>query len=125
MEYLLAFLILIGVLVWFHELGHFLMAKLFGVKVEIFSIGFGPVLFGKKFGETEYRISALPLGGFVKLYGEEEEIKDPRAFSSKPNWQKILIAFGGPFFNFILAILLFAFVLSATRAGGSPSLLGP
>lgn len=115
MEYLLAFLILIGVLVWFHELGHFLMAKLFGVKVEIFSIGFGPVLFGKKFGETEYRISALPLGGFVKLYGEEEEIKDPRAFSSKPNWQKILIAFGGPFFNFILAILLFAFVFTIGR----------
>ncbi|QWK13697.1 MAG: RIP metalloprotease RseP [Aquificota bacterium] len=115
MEYLLAFLVLIGVLVWFHELGHFLMAKLFGVKVEIFSIGFGPVLFGKKLGETEYRISALPLGGYVKLYGEEEEIKDPRAFSSKPGWQKILIAFGGPLFNFILAILLFAFIFAIGR----------
>ncbi|MFN4320205.1 MAG: RIP metalloprotease RseP [Aquificaceae bacterium] len=115
MEYILAFLVLIGVLVWFHELGHFLMAKLFGVKVEIFSIGFGPVLFGKRFGETEYRISALPLGGFVKLYGEEEEIKDPRAFSSKPNWQKILIAFGGPLFNFILAALLFALVFSINK----------
>ncbi len=110
MEYVLAFLVLIGVLIWFHELGHFLMAKLFGVKVEIFSIGFGPVLISKKVGETEYRLSALPLGGFVKLYGEEEEIQDKRAFSSKPNWQKILIAFGGPLFNFILAVLLFAFV---------------
>ena len=70
----------LSLLVWFHELGHYLMAKLFGVKVEIFSIGFGPVHFGKKFGETENRISALPLGGYVKLYGEEEEIKDPRAF---------------------------------------------
>ena len=110
MEYVLAFLVLIGVLIWFHELGHFLMAKLFGVKVEIFSIGFGPVLLSKRRGETEYRLSALPLGGFVKLYGEEEEIHDKRAFSSKPNWQKILIAFGGPLFNFILAVLLFAFL---------------
>ncbi|MFN3947010.1 MAG: RIP metalloprotease RseP [Aquificaceae bacterium] len=115
MEYVIAFLILIGVLVWFHELGHFLMAKLFGVKVEIFSIGFGPVVFGKKLGETEYRLSALPLGGYVKLYGEEEEVKDPRAFSSKPNWQKILIAFGGPLFNFILAILLFTFLFSVNK----------
>ncbi|MFN3598182.1 MAG: RIP metalloprotease RseP [Aquificaceae bacterium] len=115
MEYVIAFLILIGVLVWFHELGHFLMAKLFGVKVEIFSIGFGPVIFGKKLGETEYRLSALPLGGFVKLYGEEEEIKDLRSFSSKPNWQKMLIAFGGPLFNFILAVLLFTFVFSINK----------
>lgn len=115
MEYVLAFLVLIGVLVWFHELGHFLMAKLFGVKVEVFSIGFGPVLVSKKIGETEYRISALPLGGYVKLYGEEEEVKDPRAFSSKPNWQKILIAFAGPLFNFFLAVVLFALVSMANR----------
>lgn len=110
MEYVLAFLVLIGVLIWFHELGHFLMAKLFGVRVEIFSIGFGPVLLSKRIGETEYRLSALPLGGFVKLYGEEEQIEDKRAFSSKPNWQKILIAFGGPLFNFLLAIILFALI---------------
>ncbi|MCS7262864.1 MAG: RIP metalloprotease RseP [Aquificaceae bacterium] len=110
MEYLVAFLVLIGVLIWVHELGHFLMAKLFGVKVETFSVGFGPVLLSKKLGETEYRISALPLGGFVKLYGEEENLQDPRAFSSKPNWQKILIALGGPLFNFLLAVLLFTFL---------------
>jgi regulator of sigma E protease len=115
MEYLLAFLVLVGVLIWFHELGHFLMAKLFGVKVEVFSIGFGPVLFRKFMGETEYRISALPLGGFVKLYGEEENIQDPRAFSSKKNWQKILIAFGGPLFNFVLAILFFTLLASVVR----------
>ncbi|MCS7278336.1 MAG: RIP metalloprotease RseP [Aquificaceae bacterium] len=114
MEYLVAFLVLVGVLIWFHELGHFLMAKLFGVKVEIFSIGFGPVLLNKKIGETEYRVSALPLGGFVKLYGEEESLQDPRAFSAKPNWQKILIAFGGPLFNLILAVLLFG-LLSAVN----------
>ena len=115
MEYVIGFLVLIGVLIWFHELGHFLMAKLFGVKVEIFSIGFGPVLINKKLGETEYRISAIPLGGFVKLYGEEDQIDDPRSFSSKANWQKILIAFGGPLFNFILAILLFALLAFVGR----------
>lgn len=115
MEYVIGFLVLIGVLIWFHELGHFLMAKLFGVKVEIFSIGFGPVLVSKKLGETEYRISVIPLGGFVKLYGEEDQIDDPRSFSSKANWQKILIAFGGPLFNFILAILLFALLAFVGR----------
>ncbi|MDW8032892.1 MAG: RIP metalloprotease RseP [Aquificaceae bacterium] len=115
MEYVVAFLVLIGVLIWFHELGHFLMAKLFKVKVEVFSIGFGPVLLSKRVGETEYRLSALPLGGFVKLYGEEENLEDPRAFSSKPNWQKILIAFGGPLFNLILAVLLFAFLSTLGR----------
>jgi regulator of sigma E protease len=107
METVLAFLVLVGILIWFHELGHFLFAKLFGVKVEVFSVGFGPVLFKKQWGETEYRLSAIPLGGFVKLYGEEDGISDPRAFSSKPNWQKILIAFAGSFFNFILAVLIF------------------
>jgi len=108
----IAFLVLIGVLVWFHELGHFLMAKLFRVRVEVFSIGFGPVIVAKKFGDTLYQIAAIPLGGYVKLYGEEENLQDPEAFSSKKPWQKILIALGGPVFNFILAILLFALVFS-------------
>ncbi len=113
MESLIAFLVLIGVLVWFHELGHFLMAKLFGVRVEIFSIGFGPPIVSKRFGETIYQIAAIPLGGYVKLYGEEESVNDPKAFSSKKPWQKILIALGGPLFNFILTIILFAAVFTA------------
>ncbi len=112
METLIAFLVLIGILVWFHELGHFLFAKLFGVKVEIFSIGFGPPLARKKVGETVYQIAVIPLGGFVKLYGEDEKVDDPRAFYSKAGWQKILIAFAGPLFNFILTIFLFAVVFS-------------
>ncbi|MFN3813363.1 MAG: RIP metalloprotease RseP [Aquificaceae bacterium] len=115
METVVAFLVLIGVLVWFHELGHFLLAKFFGVKVEAFSIGFGPVLASKKLGETEYRLSAVPLGGYVKLYGEEEQTGDPRAYSSKPNWQKILIAFAGPMFNFLLAIFVFSSVFIMGR----------
>ena len=113
METVLAFLVLVGFLIWFHELGHFLIAKLFGVKVEVFSVGFGPPLFAKRFGETLYQVAAIPLGGYVKLYGEEEKVEDPKAFSSKPNWQKILIAFGGPLFNIVLTIILFTLVFWA------------
>lgn len=113
METLLAFLVLVGFLIWFHELGHFLMAKLFGVKVEVFSVGFGPPILAKRFGETLYQIAVIPLGGYVKLYGEEEKVEDKRAFSAKPNWQKILIAFGGPSFNIILTIALFTVVFWA------------
>ncbi len=112
METLIAFLILIGVLIWFHELGHFLFAKLFGVKVEVFSIGFGPPLLRKQIGETLYQIALIPLGGFVKLYGEEEKVDDPSAFSSKAGWQKILIAFAGPLFNLLLTVFLFALVFT-------------
>ena len=113
METLIAFLILVGFLIWFHELGHFLFAKLFGVRVEVFSVGFGPALVVKRFGETQYQIAAIPLGGYVKLYGEEEKLDDPRAFSSKPNWQKILIAFAGPLFNIILTVVLLTVVFTA------------
>jgi len=110
METVLAFLVLIGVLVWVHEFGHFLFAKLFGVKVEVFSIGFGPPLVQKRWGETVYQIALLPLGGYVKLYGEEDtgEVReDPRSFYAKPPWQRILIAFAGPLFNFLFAIFVF------------------
>ncbi|RUM28579.1 MAG: RIP metalloprotease RseP [Aquifex sp.] len=107
---LIAFLVLIGVLVWVHEFGHFLMAKLFRVKVEVFSIGFGPPIFRRRWGETFYQVAAIPLGGYVKLYGEEESIQDPRAFSAKRPWQKILIALGGPFFNFLFTIFVFTIV---------------
>ncbi len=113
METLLAFLVLVGFLIWFHELGHFLLAKLFGVRVEVFSIGFGPALLSKRVGETLYQVAAVPLGGYVKLYGEEKKVEDPKAFSSKPNWQKILIAFGGPLFNILLTIFLLTVVYFA------------
>ncbi|GAB6065235.1 RIP metalloprotease RseP [Aquifex pyrophilus] len=110
---LIAFLVLIGVLVWVHEFGHFLMAKLFKVRVEIFSIGFGPPIVRKRWGETVYQIAAVPLGGFVKLYGEEENVNDPYAFSSKKPWQKILIAFGGPLFNVIFTLFAFTLIFTA------------
>ncbi|HPN31798.1 MAG TPA: RIP metalloprotease RseP [bacterium] len=109
----LPFLILLGVVVIFHELGHFLVAKLFGVRVEEFSIGFPPKLIGKKFGETEYIISLLPIGGYVKLAGQDDFGKvsinkeDKGMYYSKPAWQRFLIVFMGPFTNFIIGWALF------------------
>ena len=107
----------LGVLVAFHELGHFLAARWVGVKVLKFSIGFGPKLFGRQVGETEYLVSAVPLGGYVKLFGEDEtEATTPddrrRSFSHQGLWGKVLIVAAGPGFNFILAYLIFAGWLS-------------
>ncbi len=112
MNSLLAFIIVIGVLVFFHELGHFLVAKLCGVGVDTFSLGFGPKILRKKGRETEYCISAIPLGGYVKMVGEEKGTTLPpedisRSFSHKKLYQKSLIVAAGPFFNFFLAILIF------------------
>ena len=106
------FLVLIGALVFFHELGHFLVAKLFKVKVHCFSLGFGPTLFSFTKGETEYRVALLPLGGYVKMLGELPGVEIPedeldRALSSKPTWQRFLVVFAGPAFNFILAFVVY------------------
>jgi len=105
--------IVLGILVFVHELGHFLLAKKLGVGVLTFSLGFGPKIIGKKIGETQYQIAAVPLGGFVKLIGEnpEEEVKEEllnRSFSNQPVWKRALIIGAGPFFNFFLAIVLFS-----------------
>lgn len=99
----------LGVMVLVHELGHFVVAKLCGVRVEVFSIGFGKRLFGFRYGETDYRISLLPLGGYVKMSGEsptEEHTGDPGEFSSHPRWQRILVGLAGPVANFLLALAL-------------------
>ncbi len=106
-------IIVLGILVFVHELGHFLLAKRLGVGVLTFSLGFGPKLIGRKIGETQYQISAFPLGGFVKLIGEnpEEEVKEEdraRSFSTQPIWKRALIVSAGPFFNFLLAVALFS-----------------
>jgi regulator of sigma E protease len=106
---LLEFAIVLGIMVLVHELGHFLVAKACGVRVEVFSIGFGTRLFGVKRGDTDYRISMLPLGGYVKMageYGTEASASAPDDLNSKPRWQRCLIALAGPFSNFILAFLL-------------------
>jgi regulator of sigma E protease len=102
-------LFIIGILIFVHELGHFLFAKLFKVKVETFSIGFGPVIKSFKKGETTYAISLLPIGGYVKMAGDEPSSYSgyPYEFLSKPNYQKILIVLAGPLFNIIFGFLAF------------------
>src|SRR5579884_2240800 len=115
------FLLVLGVLVSFHELGHFLAARWVGVKVLKFSLGFGPKLFGRQIGETEYLVSAVPLGGYVKLFGEEEtDALTPeekrRSFAHQRLPGKFLIVAAGPGFNFLLTFLIFTGWLST----GSP-----
>ena len=105
-------IIVLGVLIFFHELGHFLVARLLGVGVEKFSLGFGPKLVGKKIGITEYRISAIPLGGYVKMVGESPDSElDPSeipiSFTHKHVFKRILIVAAGPLFNILLAVIIF------------------
>jgi regulator of sigma E protease len=116
-----------ALLIFFHELGHFVFAKLKGVYVERFSIGFGPIIYKRKIGETEYALSLLPLGGYVKMYGEDpkeiaeatdERLKE-KSFSNKPLWSRVQIVSAGPIFNFLLAVLLFYIVFMI----GIPKLL--
>jgi regulator of sigma E protease len=116
MSYVVGFLILLGPLVIIHELGHFLFARLFGVKAEVFSVGFGPKLWAKRFGETEFRLAAIPLGGYVKLLGEDPEQPLPpeereRSLGAKSPGKRFWIYFGGAFANFIFAIFIFATIL--------------
>lgn len=120
---IIAFIVLIGVMVVVHEFGHFAVAKLCGVRVEAFSIGFGPRLFGVKHGDTDYKVCLLPLGGYVKMTGETpDQIQngatpdqaisagyDPGSFTNHPRWQRMLIGVAGPIANFILAFVLMAF----------------
>lgn len=121
---IIATIIVLGVLIFVHELGHFLVAKLSRVGVLTFSLGFGPKLFGKKVGETQYQVSMVPLGGYVKMIGEEPGEKLPpellpKSFSAQPVGRRLGIVFAGPFFNFLFAVVAFsvAFVV------GLPTLL--
>jgi regulator of sigma E protease len=112
MTTLLAFAVAIAVLVVFHELGHFLVARLCDVKVLRFSVGFGKALYAKRLGETEWALSAIPLGGYVKMLDEREGAVAPhelaRAFNRKPVWQRMAIVVAGPVANLLLAIILYA-----------------
>ncbi len=131
-----SFIVVLGILIFVHEFGHFAVAKLLGVGVDVFSFGFGPRLFGVRAGDTDYRVSALPLGGFVKLRGENpgepprEEMPgavspdwsavapssdgaeaDPRSFASRPAWQRSLVVMAGPAMNLLLALAVLPAVL--------------
>ncbi|MGB0453733.1 MAG: RIP metalloprotease RseP [Bacteriovoracaceae bacterium] len=113
----LIFILFLTPLVFFHELGHFLFARLFGVRVETFSIGFGPKLLKFKMSDTEYAFSAIPLGGYVKMFGDDplnkESIPEDQrkySFTFKGKWARFWIVFGGPLANFLLAMALFFFL---------------
>jgi regulator of sigma E protease len=104
---IIAAVIVLGVIIVIHELGHFLVAKFFKIRVETFSVGFGPRLVGFRYGDTDYRISALPLGGYVKMAGEnpgDTVSGSPDEFLSKPKWQRFLVAAAGPAMNIVLAV---------------------
>ena len=108
---IIAFISLI-ILIVIHELGHFLLAKKFGVRVDEFGIGYPPRIWGKKIGETIYSINFLPFGAFVKIFGEDERKKNPRSFSSKPIWQRMLIVLGGVVSFWIVGAILLSIVFS-------------
>jgi len=124
---ILAFIFILGAAVVLHEFGHFIVAKLFKVRVETFSAGFGPRLFGVKWGHTDYRISAIPLGGYVKLGGDESnapiegegaaDIPAEERFDLRPRWQRVLVAIAGPVMNVITAL---AIPLAAALMYGVP-----
>jgi regulator of sigma E protease len=113
--YPLAFIVVLGIMIVVHEFGHFAAAKLLGVRVEVFSVGFGKRLLGFRRGDTDYRISALPLGGYVKMSGEnpmDERTGDPAEFMSHPRWHRFIIAIAGPAMNIVMAIFLLTGIYS-------------
>ena len=124
-----AFIIVLGVLIFFHELGHFLVARFFGVGVEKFSLGFGPRILGKTVGMTDYRLSLIPLGGYVKMVGEEpdSEIEPyliPKSFTHKSVFKRFLIVAAGPLFNLLLAVVIFFLVFQTSGTYVMRALVG-
>lgn len=111
-------LLMFCILIFIHELGHFIAAKKCGVKVNKFALGMGPAIWKKQKGETEYSLRAFPIGGFCAMEGEDEESEDSRAYNNKKPWQKALIAFAGPLMNIILAFIILCIIAFAS---GSPT----
>lgn len=110
----IAIIVVLGGLIFFHELGHFLVARLFGMGVKAFSLGFGPKLAGFTSGQTDYKLALIPLGGYVALAGEqgedETDFPDDKLFSNRPSWQRLCVVAAGPFFNFLLAFIIYWFL---------------
>jgi regulator of sigma E protease len=127
-----AFIFILGAAVILHEFGHFVVAKLFKIRVETFSVGFGPRLYGKKWGQTDYRVSAIPLGGYVKLGGDESnapiegegeaDIPPQERFDLRPRWQRVLVALAGPVMNVLTAL---AIPLAGAMMYGVPAVPAP
>src|SRR5436309_15046910 len=120
---LFAFVLVLGVLIFAHEAGHFFVAKAFRVRVLVFSFGFGRRLFGFRRGDTDYRVSLIPLGGYVRMAGDtpdDNHPADPAEFLSKPKWQRLLILVAGPAMNLVIAI---TFMAAISMVGGELPLM--
>lgn len=117
----IAIIVVLGGLIFFHELGHFAIARLFGMGVKTFSLGFGPKLAGFTSGKTDYKLALIPLGGYVALAGEqgeeEEDFPDDELFSNRPAWQRLCVVAAGPIFNFLLAFIIYWFLALAQGQG--------
>ncbi|MGL4208787.1 MAG: RIP metalloprotease RseP, partial [Candidatus Adiutrix sp.] len=129
---IISFVTLLLVLIFVHELGHFIAAKMVGVKVLRFSLGFPPKALSKTIGETEYQLAWLPLGGYVKMYGEDPDSDEPvpvemqkRSFSHQPPWAKIVIVLAGPVFNLVFAALLYWCLIWGSGIQHLQPVLGP
>jgi regulator of sigma E protease len=129
---ILAFIVVLGITITIHEFGHFMMAKLLKIRVLVFSLGFGPRLVGFTRGGTEYRLSPFPLGGYVKMAGEnyeDERQGEPDEFLSHPKWHRFLVAFAGPFMNIALAVVIFTFSylegIYVPKYQTQPAIVGP
>ncbi len=112
MLYIIIAILMFGILIALHEFGHFVTAKLLGVRVNEFAIGMGPLLFSTQKGETQYSLRAIPMGGFCAMEGEDDASDDPRAFSNKPAWRKFIILVAGSFMNFLTGFVLLALLLA-------------
>jgi regulator of sigma E protease len=129
---ILAFVVVLGITITIHEFGHFAMAKLLKIRVLVFSLGFGPKLVGFTKGDTEYRLSPFPIGGYVKMAGEsydEERKGEPDEFLSHPKWHRFLVAVSGPFMNILLAVFILTFSylegVYVPRYPSEPAIVGP
>lgn len=117
-------LFILGVIIAVHEFGHFIVAKATGIRVEEFSIGLGPVLVGKKWGETYYSLRAIPIGGFNKMSGMESDVKDPKGFNNKPVSKRVAVIASGSLMNFVLAIILFILVFGFVGMPANVNIVG-
>lgn len=113
-------ILLFGLLVLFHELGHFTTAKLFGVQVNEFSLFMGPAIFKKKKGETLYALRCIPIGGYCAMEGEDKDTESPRSFQKASWWKRLIILLAGSFMNFLMGFLIFAIVFSSAKQIGQP-----
>lgn len=122
--YIIVAILIFGILIAVHELGHFAAAKACGVKVEEFAIGMGPAIVKKQRGETLYSLRCIPMGGFCAMAGEDEQSEDPRAFTSQPAWKRIIILVAGALMNFIFGLLVVLLLYSDAQAFRAPVLEG-